>query len=256
MSVSPAAESARFSIIVPAHNEAPTIEQVLRTLSSEVASKLGTTILVCEDGSTDNTRDILYRLSRELPLRVVSHEPRLGYTGGVKRGLTLADGDILFFSDSDGQYDPQDFWRLREMVDRYDMVVGRKTKREEPLHRILLSKGFHFLIKVLFDIPLRDVDCGFRLIRRQVVDAVLGSVQDLPYSFWAEFTIVSMLKGFRIEEIPVSHRTRLHGNTTIYQPRKLPRILVSQFLGLLRLRRRVRGWRRNGVFSGRQAPGA
>jgi glycosyltransferase involved in cell wall biosynthesis len=229
----------KFSIIVPAHNEGATIASVLRTYTEEVAAKLGTEILVCEDGSTDNTRDVLETLSGELPLRVVTHEARLGYAGGVKRGLSLADGDVLFFSDSDGQYDPRDFWRLYGAIGSWDMVIGQKTKREEPLHRIALSKGFHLLVKLLFDIPLKDIDCGFRLIRREVVRTVLDGVHDLPYSFWGEFTILASLRGFRVLEIPVSHRSRLHGNTTIYEPRRLPQILVEQLVGLLRLRRRM-----------------
>ncbi len=230
----------RVAIIVPAHNEGPTIEAVLRDYTDQVASKLGSEILVCEDGSTDNTREVLQRLTRELPLRVVTNEDRLGYGGGVKRGLLLADGDILFFSDSDGQYDPRDFWALQGRMDGADMVIGVKTERHEAPHRILLSRGFHLLIKILFDIQLRDIDCGFRLIRKGIVEDVLREVHDLPYSFWAEFTIVSNLQGLRIAEGPVSHRSRLAGNTTIYQPRRLPKILLLQMRGLLRLRRRMR----------------
>lgn len=229
----------RVAIIVPAHNEGPTIEAVLRDYTDQVASKLGSEILVCEDGSTDNTREVLQRLTRELPLRVVTNEDRLGYGGGVKRGLLLADGDILFFSDSDGQYDPRDFWDLREHMDGADMVIGVKTVRREAPHRIVLSRGFHILIKLLFDVRLRDIDCGFRLIRKDIVEGVLRDVRDLPYSFWAEFSIITSLKGLRIAEVPVSHRSRLAGNTTIYQPRRLPRILFLQLRGLFRLRKRM-----------------
>ena len=230
----------RFAIVVPAHNEGPTIEAVLRDYTTEVAAKLGSEILVCEDGSTDDTRDVLARLSGELPLRVVTSEARLGYGGGVKRGLLLADGDILFFSDSDGQYDPRDFWHLRERMEGADMVIGVKTQRQEAPHRIVLSKGFHLLVKLLFGIRLRDIDCGFRLIRKEILEDVLREVHDLPYSFWAELTIVASLKGIRIAEVPVSHHSRLYGNTTIYQPRRLPGILLLQMRGLLRLRRRRR----------------
>ncbi len=229
----------RIAVIVPAHNEGPTIEAVLRDYTAEVANRLGSEILVCEDGSTDNTRTILERLSGELPLKVVTNGERLGYAGGVKRGLLLADADILFFSDSDGQYDPRDFWDLRARMDGADMVIGVKTERKEPPHRIVLSKGFHFLIRLLFGVDLHDIDCGFRLIKKGIVEDVLRDVGDLPYSFWAEFTVVASLKGYRITEVPVSHRSRLHGNTTIYQPRRLPRILVVQMRGLLRLRRRM-----------------
>ena len=120
-----------------------------------------------------------------------------------------------------------------------DMVIGAKIERQEAPHRILLAKGFHLLVKCLFGIRLRDIDCGFRLIRRRLVESVLDEVRDLPYSFWAEFTVISSLAGFRIVEVPVSHRGRLQGGTTIYQPRGLPKIVFRQALGLLRLRKRM-----------------
>ncbi len=239
-STSPLNGTMRFAIIIPAHNEGNSIEEVLRSFSSEVARKLGSEILVCEDGSTDNTREVLGRLARELPLRVVTEETRLGYASGVRRGLMLAEGDVLFFSDSDGQYDPRDFWNLEKAMDGVDMVIGRKTKREESLYRIVLSRGFHILARLLFDLRLNDIDCGFRLIRQSIVNQILPEVRDLPYSFWAEFTIVAASRNVRIAEVPVSHRSRLHGNTTIYQPRSLPSIIANQLLGLLKLRSRLR----------------
>lgn len=227
------------SIVMPAHNEAPTIERVLRSYNSEIASKIGTDIFVCEDGSTDGTREILTRLAHELPLSIVTEPTRLGYAGGVRRALALAKGEIIFFSDSDGQYDPTDFWSLARAMSYSDMVIGCKVRREEPWHRIALSKGFHFLARVLFGTQLRDIDCGFRMVRKKVVDDVVDGVQDLPYSFWAEFTVVAVARGFRVVEIPISHRSRLHGSTSIYKPRYLPRIVLKQMKGLLRLRNRL-----------------
>jgi glycosyltransferase involved in cell wall biosynthesis len=240
-------ESLRFSIVIPVHNEGSTIEGVLRDYATLVASKLGSSILVCEDGSTDNTRAVLNRLSKEIPLRLVTHEDRLGYAGGVKSGLRRADGDVLFFSDSDGQYDPREFWDLQARLADGDLIIGTKTKREEAFHRILLSQGFHLLVKLLFGVRLHDIDCGFRLIRKHVVNTVLDQTYDLPYSFWAEFTIISSFFGFRIVEVPVSHRSRLQGNTTIYKPLSLPMIIIRQAIGLLRLRRRI-GMYRKAIF--------
>lgn len=228
-----------ISIVMPAHNEAETIGGVLGEYSREVAERLHTNILICEDGSTDGTADILRRLAGTLPIRVVSDPQRLGYVGAVAKGLRLASGDVTFFSDSDGQYSPKDFWYLWERLDGSDMVIGKKVDRNEPIHRILLSRGFHVLVKALFDIRLVDIDCGFRLVRRSVVDGVLDAVGDLPYSFWAEFTILANLKGYRIHEVPVSHRNRLAGVTTIYKPKDLPKIVVRQILGLIRMRRRI-----------------
>ena len=119
------------------------------------------------------------------------------------------------------------------------MVIGRKLERRESYYRTFLSGGFHALMKAFCGVPLQDMDCGFRVIRKEVVEAVLPDVQSLPYSFWAEFSILAYRRGFRVREVPVSHRPRLHGSSTIYAWNKLPRILILQFLGLLRLARRL-----------------
>ena len=227
-------------ILMPAYNEADSIESVLREFHKSVADPLRSPILVCEDGSTDRTKEVLSRLALELPVEVISDKLRLGYAGGVKRGLLLAGGQAVFFSDSDGQYDPEDFWKLVDGFSDVDMVVGRKVKRREPFYRGVLAWGFHTLARVLFGVPFHDMDCGFRIIRRSYVHGVIDATVSLPYSFWAEFTILGFLRGFRIKEVPISHRSRLAGGSTIYEPKRLPRILLVQFLGLLRLRRRLR----------------
>jgi hypothetical protein len=90
------------------------------------------------------------------------------------------------------------------------------------------------------EVPLKDMDCGFRLVRREVVEAVLPEATTLRYSFWAEFTMIAYRKGFRILEVPISHRSRPRGNTSIYTVDRLPRIMSHQFMGLLALGRRLR----------------
>ena len=119
------------------------------------------------------------------------------------------------------------------------MVIGRKVERRERYYRIFLSRGFHLLAKAFTTIPLQDIDCGFRLIRRETLERVLPEVRSLHYSFWAEFTIIAYRKGLRIDEVPVSHRPSLRGGTSIYSWNRLPRILISQVVGLLRLARRL-----------------
>jgi hypothetical protein len=120
------------------------------------------------------------------------------------------------------------------------MIIGRKLDREEPFHRILLSRGFHVLVKTVTDVPLKDMDCGFRIIRKTVVDAIVDDVGSLPYSFWAEFSILAYRRGFRILEVPVTHRARLNGTTSIYNPHRLPMIVALQARGLASLGKRLR----------------
>lgn len=228
--------STPLTVLLPVHNEASTIEHVISDIYRQVVRPTGAELIVCEDGSTDGTLDVLQRLSTKFPFRLLSDSYRKGYANAVRDGLSRVRSDFAFFSDSDGQYRSADFWRLWPYAGEYDMVIGRKVRREEPFHRTALSRGFHVLAKSLFDIPHKDIDCGFRIINRRVLDEVLPEVGLLPYSFWAEFTIIAHDSGFKILEVPISHSSRLQGMTSIYTLDRLPKIVTRQLIGLAALR--------------------
>ena len=236
-----------LTVFLPVYNEASSIGQVVREFHETVLMPYHAKLLVCEDGSTDGSREVLAKLSETLPMDLVVGPHRKGYDGGVRDGLRRITTDYVFFSDSDGQYDPREFGRIWDARGQYDMVIGRKDHRSEKVYRTLLSRGFHVLVKAFTNVPLRDMDCGFRLIRRATVEAVLPEVRSLKYSFWAEFSIVAYRKGLRIREVPVSHRPSVRGGTSIYSWDRIPRIVTLQVIGLLRLALRLNRSRKNPV---------
>lgn len=243
----PDPDLAPLIVFMPAYNEADSITGVLREFTETVVKPLHGELLVCEDGSTDGTDRVLRELASELPMQLVTGRTRKGYGGAVRDGLNRVDSDFVFFADSDGQYDPKDFWEVWKARASYDMIIGRKVQREEKFYRTLLSRGFHVLVKAFTTVPLQDMDCGFRLIRRETVEQVLPEVRSLRHSFWAEFTIVAYRKGFRILEVPISHRASSRGVTSIYTWDRIPRIIVEQVVGLLRLARRLNRSDRTGA---------
>jgi glycosyltransferase involved in cell wall biosynthesis len=224
-----------ISLLLPAHNEADTIEKTILDLHQEIGTKIRLEIVVSEDGSTDGTKKILLELSKKIPMKLILGEERKGYMEGVKDGLRKATGNYVFFTDSDGQHIASDFWKLYEKRNSYDLIVGRKIKRQDPPHRIIISKVFHFLIRILFNLPVRDPDTAYRLIRRQVLDEVTEETAILKYSFWTEFTVRAFKRGFRVTEVPVVHKRRLKGGTRLYKSSKLFSIITSQMLGLFKL---------------------
>ena len=158
----------------------------------------------------------------------------------MKTGLSELESELVFIFDSDGQAIASEFWRTYKFATQYDMVLGERAERYDPPYRMFISKVFHLLVSLLFRLPVKDVDTGFRIVSKDVVRDVLPHIGALKYSFWAEFTIRACKKGYSAIETPVRTAPRTQGKTTIYRWSKLPRIIVDQLVGLLRLVHDVR----------------
>lgn len=247
-------EKPSLSIILPAHNEAETIRDVVMDYHNEIAARIPSRLIVAEDGSSDLTPEILASLASKIPILLYSERRRKGYAKGVRDALKKCGEDWVFFSDSDGQYSPSDFWKLWQNRREHDMIIGRKIRRNEGIHRIVLSKVFHALVNSLFGLSLHDGDCGFRLIKRELLLSVIDETNILKYSFWTEFTIRASLKGFRIREVPISHANRASGGTRIYAPSKIPLIVLKQIRGLAGLYSEIKMKRSNPTISSSHFP--
>ncbi len=233
-----------LSVVLPVYNEASIIENVVTSFYREIVSKFRSSeLLVAEDGSNDGTKAILLKLSRNLPkMRLVMGEQKKGYLLAARHALLLSRGKIVLFSDSDGQHDPKDFWRLYPRIKDNDIVTGRRQSRSDPLHRKLLSAGFNGMVLLLFGpLGVLDFNSGFKLMRRRVINGVVGDVRHLKYGFSTELLIRAAKKGFRIAEVPVSHRMRGHiqGKAAQFSLRKLPMAVAGQIAGMLGLKREL-----------------
>jgi len=225
-----------LTIIMPVYNEATGIEKVVSAFYDEIVKKTGAELTIAEDGSTDGTKEILQKISAKFPMELYLGAERKGYARATKDALKRASSPYVFFSDSDGQYMPSDFWSLWDQRFVADLVIGRKLNRAEGMHRLILSRGFHAITRILFGVKLHDIDCGFRLVRRTLLLSILDDVERLEYSFWGEFTIRALASHARIVEVPIQQRARAEGATRIYLPKKIPTIVAKQLLGLFRLK--------------------
>ncbi len=232
---SPLRKDAVVSIILPVHNESKTIRDTVIRYFQELDGELPFELIVAEDGSEDGTKEVLMTLARELPIVLLSGNTRKGYARGVGDALRSCTGQWIFFSDADGQFSPSDFWKLWTQRDSHDMIIGLKVRRHDDIYRIVLSSGFRRMVNLLFRVKLQDSDSGFRLIRREVMKSVIGEVKFLEYSFWIEFTVRAALKGFKVCEIPISHRNREYGESRIFNASTIPEIVFSQLVGLGKL---------------------
>jgi glycosyltransferase involved in cell wall biosynthesis len=201
----------------PAYNDAGTIASmvvgVYKTLE-ELTDDFE--VLVVENGSTDYTVEILDELARRYErLRVLTHREPLGYGGALRVGFANATREFIFYTDGDAQYDPRELRLLVPALrDDVDIVNGWKIDRSDPLHRIWIGRFYNRLVKALFNLRLRDVDCDFRLIRRSVFDLV--ELESDSGTICLEFVKKTEDAGFRYAEVPVHHFHRSYGKSQFF----------------------------------------
>lgn len=225
-----------ISIVFPVFNESFIIEQVVRNYLAEFHGRVPDfELIVAEDGSTDDTKSVLERLAEELPIRVYMGESRKGYQQAVIDAIALATKPWVFIVDSDYQFAVIDFWRLEQYRNQFDVILGKKSPRKDPFYRILLSKGYNLLLRSFFGVPYKDMDTGFRLIRKSVADELAPRVKYMSF-FTAEFVVRAHRAGYKIVEVPVPHYARKIGSTTIFFISKLFVICFKQFIGILRMK--------------------
>ena len=225
-----------LSLVIPVHNEHDIIEQVIRNYYHEVVEKLpGAEFIVAEDGSTDGTKEILKKLSEELPIIVISGDRRKGYAAAAWDGLKLCKNEVIFFSDSDGQHSPADFWKMIPFIEEFDVITGYKYPRQDAKIRLMISHVMNTIVWALFGIKLRDINCGFRVMRKEVVDNVIQQ-RFLSDFFSTEFIIRAHHKGYRAVEVPIKHYTRPYGDSRWLSTKKLPKIITKILINLLQIK--------------------
>jgi len=224
-----------IQIVMPVHNEADCVESVIMEIWREIAPRLDVEFIVCEDGSTDGTKEILRDLSHKLPMRLILAEERKGYSRAVIDGLKASRAAFVLCLESDGQYTPRDFWEFYENKDDYDISIGWRKPRMDTLARKLMSGCFGCVYRVLFHTPLHDPSCAFMLVKRRVIDDLIGEMGLLMEGFQREFIARAHNRGLRIREIPVHHRARRSGGTKAFPLARIPRVGASNLAGLLRL---------------------
>jgi dolichol-phosphate mannosyltransferase len=233
-------------IVMPAHNEGLSIGHTLREFHAAcVDNGVPVRFMVTEDGSTDDTCQVVREVARDLPVRLLSFPERKGYSRAVVDGLKETTAGIVGFVDADGQCDPNDLPTLLESLPGHDMVIGYRHPRHDSLFRRMISGAFGTVYRRLFPVSLRDPSCPYLVIRRSGLEKVLeGNPGILPQGFWWEFNARAAAHGLSVVEVPVKHREREAGATQVYRVAKLPRIALEHLRGLFALRNELRSFGR------------
>jgi glycosyltransferase involved in cell wall biosynthesis len=211
-----------LSFFFPAYNDGGTIASlVIRAV--QVAGRLTPDfeVIVVNDGSRDATAQIIDELARTYPqVRAIHHSENRGYGAALRTGFASATKDLIAYTDGDAQYDPAEIEALwMQLTPDADMVNGYKISRSDPLHRIVIGRIYHHTVKLLFRLQVRDVDCDFRLMRREVFDRV--RLERDTGVICLEMMRKIQDAGFRIVEVPVHHYHRTHGRSQFFNFRRV-----------------------------------
>lgn len=164
-----------LTIFFPSLNDARALPELV-TKADQVARRVTNRyeILVINDGSTDNTADVLVALQKRFSrLRVITHSLNKGYGAALKSGFKHAKFDWIFYTDGDGQYDPTELTHLVRLVTpQVDVVNGYKKRRADSWIRVIVGDIYNRYAHRVARLPIRDVDCDFRLIRRSVLSNI------------------------------------------------------------------------------------
>jgi len=226
-----------ISTVLPAFNEGKNIAGMIIDLIS-VLERLAPDheIVVVDDGSRDPTAEVVRQMAREYPqVRLIQHERNQGYGAALYTGFTSARKDLIFMTDSDRQFVLNELEGFLPLLDEADMVIGYRPHRADPFHRRLYGWGWNMLVNLLFGYTARDVDCAFKLFRREIIDHI--DIRSRGATFSAEFLVRAKRAGYRIRQHPVSHLPRLEGRQT---GGRLD-VIVRAFRELIRLRLQL--WR-------------
>jgi len=199
-------------------------------------------IIIVDDGSDTNGKEALEMIinvtmkqcnneTMKNRIKIIHHEKNRGYGGALRTGIVASKKDLIFYTDCDAQYDPRELTSLYNVMEpsfakatagKVAMVNGYKIKRSDPWFRILAGRIYHYVVKFAFGLPLRDTDCDFRLIRRDVFNPSASSGHTAVRLFENTGTIcVELVKkidyhGYKIVEAPVHHFWRTSGKSQFF----------------------------------------
>ena len=223
-------QSRKYSIsaFFPVYNDWGTIPSMVLLVNSileKAASEYE--IILVDDGSKTLTKAVLEQLEKKInKLRVITHEENRGYGGALKSGFYNAKYDLIFYTDGDAQYNPQELALLIEKFsDNVDVVNGYKISRSDPVYRKILGRMYHHITKMLFGFKIRDVDCDFRLMRRSIFE-------DLKLNYDSGVICVEMIarmtrRGVRFAEVPVHHYYRVSGKSEFFNFKRVYSVIKN-----------------------------
>jgi glycosyltransferase involved in cell wall biosynthesis len=228
----PDARLSSLSIVLPCHDEEDNVQAAVREAAAAGAATAGAyEILVVDDGSADGTRRLAAAAADDDPhVRLLIHDTNRGYGATLRTGIAAARCDWILLTDADLQFDLSQLEDFVEPARDHDIVVGYRLVRMDPLPRRLNAYAWNRLVGRVFDLDVRDVDCAFKLIRRELAQRLALTADGAMIS--TELLARARLAGASIAELGVRHRPRVAGR----QSGADRAVVVNAFRELRRIR--------------------
>jgi glycosyltransferase involved in cell wall biosynthesis len=208
-----------LSIVLPCFNEADNVAAVVANAAAaaELTSE-DYEIIVVDDGSSDGTTQIATALVAADPhVRMIVHTRNRGYGDALRSGIDAARMEWVLLTDADGQFDIRDLADFVPDAAAADAIWGRRILRRDTLTRRASAAAWNRLVRTLFRLPVSDIDCGFKLIRRTILQRF--ELQTSGAMISTELAVRCRAEGARFAEIGVHHHPRLAGQETGGDPR-------------------------------------
>jgi glycosyltransferase involved in cell wall biosynthesis len=213
------------SFVLPAYNEEENITKAIEdtvAIASRHCSAFD--VIVVDDGSSDRTADLVKACAaRHQQVRLVQHESNMGYGQALRSGFSQATQDFVFYTDADNQFDMDEFPLLLGWADKADVVAGYRRVRNDPFMRRANAWCWNRLVRALFFVPVRDIDCAFKLYRREPLAAI--EIESCGAMIDTETIVKLARRGSPIVEVGVTHLPRTAGTARGAKPRVILRAL-------------------------------
>jgi len=225
-----------ISVFFPCYNEQDNIVRVVQqALAALEKLKADFEVIIVDDGSSDRTGQIADELAgQNSRIKVVHHRTNLGYGAALQSGFKAATKKLVFYTDGDGQFDIAEMLPLLGLMEQYDIVSCYRLNRQDNLIRKINGWGWTKLVCLLFGMRVRDIDCAFKLYKREIFDNIklvsTGALID------AEILARAVRKGYRLTQRGIHHYPRTAGSQTGANFR----VIFRAFKELLRLRSQIR----------------
>jgi glycosyltransferase involved in cell wall biosynthesis len=207
----------RLSVVMPVYNEASVLSSVLDDIATHVLDAVpDSELVVVDDNSSDRSPQLLAETHANDPrVRILTNVTNRGHGPSVRRGIDESTGEWILHLDSDGQFDLTDFARLWALADDNDLVLGVRSERNDPFHRLVLTRATRALASALARHRVRDANTPFRLVRRTLFDHLRPAIPPDTFAPAIAVVIGAYRSGARVTDVEVTHLARPHGQSTL-----------------------------------------